>query len=261
MNRKLPGFVTAHYTLLVRSFFFILGCVAAWWGIVAFSVFWQQSSAERVASRIIAGYAFRANILGQQLPIIERSAYCRPAAVQSAAIIRLRMVETAISNREHIVESLDSLGNAVRRSLSCAPADPFLWLVLWWIENTQNGFRLDDLQYLRMSYRLGPNEGWIALKRSRLAFSIFEQLPDDLTEDAMNEFIGLLRSQLYGQAVEILTGPAWHVRNVVLDRLKDLPRRTRENFAKALNAQGYDDLVVPGIEINQDRSKKLELRF
>ena len=262
---RFKDFLTAHCTVLARSFFLILGCAAVFWGATAFPVFWQQSSTERIARRIVAGDTFGASALSGQLPVIDRienSAYCRPSAVQSAAIIRLRIVQADIAKKDQkrIDENLQSLDNAVHTSLSCSPADPFLWLVLWWVKNTQNGFRPDDLKYLRLSYRLGPNEAWIAFNRSRFAFSMFERLPNDLTEDAINEFIGLLRSELYGQAVGILTGPAWNTRDLVLDRLRDLPKRTKENFAKALHAQGYD-VVIPGIEANPGRPQKLELRF
>jgi hypothetical protein len=78
---------------------------------------------------------------------------------------------------------------------------------------TRNGFRPDDVKYLRMSYRLDPNEGWIALKRNRLAFEKFDQLSTDLAESAIGEYVALVKSGLYEQAAEILSGPAWQARN------------------------------------------------
>src|ERR1035437_3903294 len=159
MSHKRPSLITAHYILLARSFVVIVGCVAVWWGIVEFPVFWQESSTERIADRIIAGDPFKVEVLARQLPIInsiERSAYCRPAALRSAAIIQLRMVEAATpaNDRNHSDEQLKSLGNVIRSSLSCSPADAFLWVVLFWIENTQNGSGPTHLKYLRMSYQL-----------------------------------------------------------------------------------------------------------
>ena len=71
MSTKLTGLVTAHYILLARSFVIILGCIAVWWGIVEFPVFWQESSTERIANRIIAGDPFKLEILARQLPIID----------------------------------------------------------------------------------------------------------------------------------------------------------------------------------------------
>jgi len=252
MSQKLTSLLTAHYILLARSFVVIFGCIAVWWGIVEFPVFWQESSTERIAARIIAGDPFKVETLARQLPIIaniERSAYCRPAALRSAAIFRLRMVEAGAPtiDREHVDEQLKSLGNVIRSSLSCAPADPFLWLVLGWMETTQNGFRPDDWKYLRMSYRLGPNEGWIGLKRNRMTFAVSEKLPVNLAEYAINEFVGLVEMGSYEQAVEILSGPAWRVRDVIVPRLAALPHQVREAFARAVYNRGLD-VAVPGVE-------------
>lgn len=245
MSTKLTSLVTTHYILLARSFVIILGCIAVWWGIVEFPVFWRESSAESIADRIIAGDPFKVEILGRQLPIInsiETSAYCRPAAIRSVAIIQLRMVEAAASanDREYVDEHLKSLGNVIRSSLFCSPADSFLWLVLFWIENTQNGPIPAHLRYLRMSYQLGPNEGWIALKRNGVAFAIFQQLPPDLGESTINEFTALLETTFYEAAAVIFIGPAWPERELILSHLTRISDRDRQLFADALFRRGYD---------------------
>jgi hypothetical protein len=251
MNTKLTSLVTAPYIILVRGFVVILGCIAVWWGIIGFPVYWRDSSIYRIAIQIIAGDPFKIETLAQQLPMIDsikKSTYCRPYALRSAAIIQLRMseVEASKNDRQHLNEHLKSLANVIRSSLSCAPADPFLWLALYWVEVTENGFKPDYLKYLRLSYRLGPREGWIALKRNPLAFSAFQQLPPDLGENAINEFVGLLESDLTAQAVEIFIGPAWPERELILSQLTRLADNDRQRFANALSQHGYD-LNVPGI--------------
>lgn len=254
---KLTSLGTANFILLARSLVVILGCAAVWWGIVGFPVFWQVSSTERIANQVIAGDPFKIEILVRQLPIIdsiEKSAYCRPAALRSAAIIQLRMVEVAAptNDREHVDEHVKSLGNVIRSSLSCAPADPFLWLVLYWVESTENGSKADYLKYLQMSYRLGPNEGWIGLKRNRVTFAASDKLPVDMAEYAINEFAGLVEMGFYEQAAEILTGPAWRLRQELLPCLQNVEERHRRAFADILYKKGYD-VVVPGIESQGSR--------
>jgi hypothetical protein len=240
---------TLAYDLIARCFLIIIGCIAAWWGIVGFSVFWEQSSTERIASRVIAGEPFKGATLARQLPTIEsieRAAYCRPSALRSAAIIRLRMVEVAASanDHKHADEDVKSLGNVIRNSLSCSPADPFLWLVLYWVEGAQNGFKPE---YLQMSYDLGPNEGWVALKRNPVAFADYEKLSPDLAMRAINEFLALIKNEFYQQAVDILSGPAWRVRDALLPRLAFLPLRDREGFARIVYNQGLN-VSIPGVE-------------
>jgi hypothetical protein len=251
MSKKLANLLTAYYIFIGRSFVVILGCIAIVWGIIVLPVFWQESSTERIAGLVIAGDPFKPEILAQQLPIIDRiekSGHCRPAALRSAAIIRLRMAETEMSNngRKQIGGHLKPLSSVFRSSLSCAPADPFLWLVLYWVKFAQNGVQSEDLQYLRMSYWLGPNEGWIALKRNPVAFSIFQKLPPDLAATTINEFDGLLKSKFYDEAAKIFVGPAWPERELVLSQLSRVALQDRQQFSAVLYSRGYD-VNIPGI--------------
>jgi hypothetical protein len=243
---KLTSLVIVYYILLARSFVVILGCIAVWWGIVGFPIFWQDSSIELIANRVIANEPFKVAILTRQLPIInkiETSADCRSAALRSAAIIRLRMVEAAASANDSD-KHMNSLGNVIRSSLSCSPADPFLWLALYWVEGTKNGFGSNYFRYLRMSYQLGPNEAWIALKRNRVSIAQLEQLPPDLTEAAIHEFLALT---VYDEAVAIFTNASLSVQDQLLRRLKDVSAGRRLGFLSNLQDSGYE-IDVPGYE-------------
>ena len=237
------------YDLIARCFLIFIGGIAAWWGIVGFSIFWQQFSTERIASRVIAGEPFKSATLARQLPnieSIEKVAYCRPSALRSAAIIRLRMVEVAASTNDNKYsgEDLKSLDDVIRNSLACSPADPFLWLVLYWIETKQNQFKPE---YMRMSYDLGPNEGWVGLKRDPVAFADYEKLPSDLATEAINEFLALINNESYQSAVDILSGPAWRLRDTLLPRLESLPLLKRKRFARVANDKSLS-LTIPGVE-------------
>jgi hypothetical protein len=185
---------------------------------------------------------------------IEQSSYCRPEAMHSAAIIRLRLAEEAITNaeRDAIDTRLGALQNSIVKSLACAPSDPFLWAILTWLDQTRQGFRPQQLMYLRLSYRLGPYEGWIADRRNRLALSMFWRLPPDLAEAVVREFATMVNSQFYEVAIAILTGPGWPLHDQLLAGLKDSDPRQREEFAKALYSAGYD-VSVPGIGPSHDR--------
>jgi hypothetical protein len=216
-------------------------------------VFWEQSAIERTAKQIIRGEQFKFGALKSEIPLldaIDGSTYCRPAGIQSAATIRLDIAEEAIAlgDRQLIDQQLRASDRQIRDSLSCSPADPFLWLALFWVDNNLNGLRPDYFQYLRMSYELGPNEGWIALRRNYLAFSIFEHLPADLAEKTMREFVGLVNAQLYSETAEIFAGPAWHVRDEILPRLEAVAPQNRQAFADVLYTQGVD-VAVPGTQL------------
>ena len=129
-----------------------------------------------------------------------------------------------------------------------APSDPYQWLVLFWLNNTRSGFKSEHLHYLQTSYALGPQEGWIAIKRNRLTLAVFPSLSADLKEMAISEFVGLVRSQLYAEAVDILAGPGWQTRLILLGRLKELKEPDRRTLAKLLDDRNLDDVPVPGTE-------------
>jgi hypothetical protein len=248
-EHRASGLLRAH--LLARSFVIVVGCLAVSWGVVEFPVFWQESSLERVGDRIIAGAPFKPEIIARQSSLINsigRSAHCRPAALRGAAIVRLRMVEAAISenDRDHIDEQLKILGNVIRSSLACSPADPFLWIVLFWMENAQSGADPSYLKYLRMSYHLGPNEGWIAIKRNPIVLANLASLPPDLAEAGISEFVALVRSHFYSEAGDIVAGLDWPTRVLLFARLREVNEVDRQTFAKLLHDRGLDNTPVPG---------------
>ena len=121
-------------------------------------------------------------------------------------------------------------------------------MVRTWAENSVSGVTPDHLRSLRMSYALGPREGWIAMKRNALALNIFSRLPPDLVEQVQVEFVGLVRSGLYDAAADAVAGPGWAVRKQLLGRLADIPERDRRQFARVLYAREAEDLLVPGVE-------------
>jgi hypothetical protein len=238
--------------LIGRIYFIGLGALAILWAAQIFPTVWRDSALEKIANQIIRGYPFKVNDLLEFVPIIddvEHSTICRPASVRSAAVIRLRLTEEAIkaTDRAKIDKTLDDLIVSIRNSLQCAPADSFLWLVLYWAENTRNGFNSRYLDFLRLSYKLGPYEGWVALRRSEIALALFEHLPPAVAEQALAEFVGLVNSWLYHEAAEIFVGPGWRLREKILPRLKAVDISHRIYFEREVYQLGYD-VEVPGVE-------------
>jgi len=268
------GRSVARNVVLTRIFVAAVGCTAVMWGLVTFPIFWRQSTLERTAQWIIKGASYKLEALAGVIPAIEaieKTTFCAPTALRSAAIIRLRMAELAQSGNaeEKSDTQINAAANSVRDSLSCSPADSFLWLALYWLDTAQHGYRPEDLKYLRLSYQLGPNEGWIASKRNGVTFAMLQQLPSDartelpapsnpywcdqrlcilsnFSETAINEFVGLVSSGLYAEAVEVFTGSAWPERELILPHLAGISEPDRRRFADLLHGRGYD-VNVPGI--------------
>ena len=250
----LAGRWATRNVVLTRIFVAAVGCMAVMWGLVTLPIFWRQSTLERTAQWIIKGAAYKPEALAGVVPVIEameKTTFCAPTALRSAAIIRLRIAELGQSeSAEEKSDTLNAAANSVRQSLSCSPADSFLWLALYWLDTAQYGYRPQDLKYLRLSYQLGPNEGWIALKRNGVTFAMLQSSPNwceqrvcilsKFSEIAINEFVGLVSSGFYDEAVDVFTGPAWPEREVILPRLAGISEPDRRRFADILHRRGYD---------------------
>src|SRR4051794_40667356 len=234
----------------VRVCAIALGLIGMGWGIADYSNLRREAVSSNIATRILAGDPFKSSILLNQASLLEQAQQaegCRPLEARSAALIRLRLAE--LSNDPSLtagpVRSKIAV-EAIRHSLACSPADPFLWLVLYSLEPAA------QLGYLSASYRLGPNEGWIAVKRNPVAFEAFDELPEDLRGRVVQEFVRLLEIELYDAAVKIFVGAAWDKRELILSKLDRLPLPTRQMFAEALAAADYD-VTVPGTTLKTNQ--------
>ena len=240
------------YRLGVRISTLVLGFVAMSWGLATLPIFWRQSSVEQLASRVVERDPFSREFLLSRLSgatFTEKPSDCRPAGLRSAAIIRLRMAEQALADRDRsaIDGTLLESQAAIRRSLACSPTDSFLWLGLFWVTNAREGFNSRNLDYLRLSYRQGPNEGWIAIIRNRMTLALFASLPDDLKEKATLEFLAFIRTGLTEAAADIFIGSSSTIRDVLLTRVRTLDVASRQVFANSLRYRGFDDVNLPGI--------------
>jgi hypothetical protein len=237
---------------VARLFTAVFGLAAVNWTIFVAPVFWSETSVAEAAAHIIDGETYKPDVMNAMIAELDRNraAAFRSAIFSKVAIIRLRAAEDVVAAGDPQLanERLNELRQSIDDALANAPNDSYMWLILFWLNNKQNGFKPEYLRYLKMSYTFGPNEAWIAIRRSRLVMSGFTALPSDLAEAATIEFVNLVRSQQYTEAADIIAGPAWPIRRVLLARLKNLPEINRRIFAKELYDKNLDDVAVPGIK-------------
>jgi hypothetical protein len=242
---------------LVRIIVVVVGASAFAWSISAIRTYRAAAAFANPAFRILAGDRFdpeQLNALTQQIEAVPVGAL-RPAALSDIAIIRLRLAEAAVQsgNAQLAASALDSLHEAVETALEGSPASSFMWLTDYWVRSLRSANPTNGLKSLGMSYTEGSNEGWIAVRRNPLVLSAFSSLPDDLAEQVLTEFAGLVRSGFYEEASNILAGAGGIVRDKLLNRLVQVDEGDRRLFAKALESKGLDDVVVPGVEVPSSR--------
>ena len=141
----------------------------------------------------------------------------------------------------------------VSASLAQSPSSSFMWLIDFWLKHLRRESVDSDLNLLRMSYWSGPNEGWIAIRRNPLALGVFKSLPNEIAEQALSEFVGLVRSGLYADASNILAGPGWAIHEQLLSRLAQLEEADRREFARVIASKDLDGVTVPGVEERPSR--------
>ena len=229
----------------------IIGVLGMAWAIAVIPVFFSENAIVDVAQAITNGEAFKPEVLAAVQARTDTSgeSMLRSSVLGKAAMIRLRQADDAIraGDSELIKQRRESLARTVQETLRNAPDDSFNWLVWFWLDTSRNGARPENLPFLRMSYDLGPYEGWIAIKRSRIALAAFPALTSDLAERAISEFVGLVRWGLIPDAADIAAGTAPPLRRILFDRLKDLSDAQRRAFASAIYGREVDDVPVPGI--------------
>ena len=134
----------------------------------------------------------------------------------------------------------------LRAVLAIKPTESFFWLMLYSLLVTRNGFDQEAIRFLDRSYLLGPNEGWIALRRNRLALAVFPMLGVSTQQLVVSEFAGLVDSGFVEDAAINLTAVGWKYRAALLAGLSRTKKTSREALAKRLARENVS-VDIPGI--------------
>jgi hypothetical protein len=237
---------------LARGFVYLLGMSAIVWAMFVLPIFWQQAAPHSVATKLLNNDSFKLQSLLYEAQQAEKAAqrpFCVPTALRSLAILRMFVLNRAIADSDRVLTtaSFAPLENAVRETLTCAPADSFMWLTLFWLDSGKYGLDAKNTGYLRLSYVFGPNEGWIVWWRTRLAFLLFDRLPPDLSSEAVDDFVKLVDTGLfYSETAEIFKAASPAVQRRIIEQLKTVNLNTRQAFASALRDKDVD-VDIPGV--------------
>lgn len=234
-----------------------LGVVAVLWAGGFAPTFWKFALLEGLATQIVRTDRSSSALIEKALPTmaaLERSEVCWPKAMHNAAIIRGRLVQVAIDNSDpdQFDKALVAANAAIRKSLSCAPTDAFLWFALFWVENLQFGYREESIRLLAESYKLGPYEGWIALRRNGYALLLYPYLPKDLQQSIVKEYAAVLNSGFVRESAATLRGNGWPVHDQLLAGLSGVNEKYKIQLATTLRRAGIE-VNIPGITMPELR--------
>ena len=249
----MPGATMRGAALMARIATVCFALATLLWAWQVGPTLWSQASMAQLARKIIGGEQYRPGFLAELAAATQqdlRQDRCEPAARRTLAIVRLRLAEEAVAAGDDalITQTQSDLEAALRSAFDCAPADPLLWLARYWLQNNTRGLQQDNFAALRLSYRFGANEGWLALRRSRFALAVYPALPEDLQRQAIDEFVQLVKSGFISDAADIVVGPGRPISGVLLSRLEGIEITKLKFLARLLDGRDFE-ATIPGVEV------------
>ncbi|PJG55625.1 hypothetical protein CVM73_08700 [Bradyrhizobium forestalis] len=208
--------------------------------------------ARDIAARIISDDRLKAQALAEILALIEPAAAAAlspPELFRASALARVRLAEVAMARKssDEADAEIAAAEQKLVEALSVNPTDSFLWLMLYSVETSRSGFDPKTVAHLERSYLAGPNEGWIAVRRNRVALGVFPLLSELAQARVVDEFAEMVDADFWNDTEANLTGIGWAHRDRLLAGLQRVDLVSREAFARMLFRDGYD-IQVPGVK-------------
>lgn len=227
---------------IMRVLLLAIAFAAAIWSVTVLRPFSAAELARDVSTRIVADERFKAGALaGVQVKIEIEGAgrLTPPELMRASALVNIRLAEDALGRANSIDadRQIVSAERSVKSALVASPGDSFLWLMLYSVKTTRNGFDAKNLSYLDRSYATGPLEGWIALRRNRLALSVSGGAHRIISR-AVSEFAELVDADFIEQAAVNLTTVGWSQRDRLLAALDHVDVASKEKLSRRLLADG-----------------------
>ncbi|MCK1707682.1 MULTISPECIES: hypothetical protein [unclassified Bradyrhizobium] len=240
---------------LPRGLLLLWGLLGVFWSSFALPSFSLTAPAREVATRIIADERFKRSALSEMLArmkIAPRPCVVQPEFSRADALITLRTAEEVLQRKssEEADREVESAENKIRIGLAMTPSDSFLWLMLYSVQTVRKGFDLPNIANLDQSYYEGPNEGWISLRRNRLALAVFPLLSENTQESVIAEFAKMVDSGFIDDAAMNLAGVGWPYRDRLLSSLQQVDITDRLSLARQLSRDSVK-VVVPGTETEE----------
>jgi hypothetical protein len=227
------------------------------WAVLAAPLAMGGTGVSRLTSRVASGDQYEVTVLRRVADVAGRPTglFCNDRFLRDALLIRSRLAELSLAAGEitEIDQRYDDVRSAATALLACSPGHALGWLAFFWTDlQTGRAGTAETREMLRRSYRLGPHEFWIQVRRNPLALSTYDTLPDDLKAAALDEFVDILKAGGFAQAASILLGPGSHLMPTLRERISPLPEYTRRMLALQFRAM-REDFAVPGIEPRDPR--------
>jgi uncharacterized protein YjiS (DUF1127 family) len=224
---------------LGRIGLYLVALAAGSWGVEAVAARVQTGAdIEAVATRILQDKAYTRERLVELRATDDHGHSCAAPRFE-LAVIQLRLFEQAFSSGDQQAAAVErrALDDSIAALMRCDPNESFFPLV-------SAALALGDsdeplfIAELRRSYRNGPFENWVSLRRSPIALAHLDRLPPDLADQAVAEFTNLVNSGLNEDAETVFVGLPAETRGRLMAGLAERARPARHrSFINTLLAE------------------------
>ncbi|CCE01349.1 hypothetical protein [Bradyrhizobium sp. STM 3809] len=171
-----------------------------------------------------------------QLAQTNRVSPCDTHAQRTLLLLEIPLLDAALraGSGKEFDERIASMEARARLTLSCAPRDSFAWLVAFGLALGHGHLDAGAFALLAQSYATGPNEAWIAVRRTIIASPVLMQAPGDVREEILDEFGRLVsRGFVDVSAKAYLSAPS-AAQDLLKARVEQLDPRAQSAFAKTV---------------------------
>jgi hypothetical protein len=240
LRNKLFGILRGPY--LRKGLIFVLSCAGLAWGLQVFPVSEKIDEFRSLRSQLLRSETFSQQALATELSISNSQVpnECDSDAQVALLLIEMRLAEASL--RAGDVTQFDqharSLQLRVKRTLSCAPRQSFVWLIAFSLAVLHGQLDSDSIGMLTLSYKTSPDEAWIAIRRNFVAVPIVQLLPEALSQKVLSEFQQLIRDGFEAEASRSFLRATGPVRSLLQARVERLDEPRQEAFWKASQKVG-----------------------
>lgn len=179
-------------------------------------------------------------------------------SVSRATITVAVEVWKAARNTQDTALKTAALGQAIKivdQRLQCAATDANAWLLRSMLALDANEPAATVVSALRMSYRLGPNESWIALPRLRFTTPFYEVGGFELAKEFESELSTIVATYKAKDVAKLYADSRGNVRATLQRFIAALSESRQLDVVLAINSLGVSMKGLP--EILDASAKKL----
>jgi len=206
----------------------------------------------------VADERFRPGALDDMLArmrSVSQATILQPEFSQAEALISLRVAEQAAQRKsaDNADSEIEAAESKLRTALATTPSASFLWWMLYSVKTARNGFDSLYMRSLEQSYATGPFEGWIALRRNRVALATLSTLDEKVQRAVIAEFAAMVDASYIEASIATIEGATSVQRDRLMASLTNVDIASRQALAKQLWRNGMK-VDVPGVPPH-DRSR------